>query len=244
MTYSSSVCVCWGHVTHVIRCEYRWNISGFGMKVRQDNKRVNKIMMICAVPNLYRSSKTACFCFSSVGFAVQFRCLVRRCIDKKAAALLIELQASVQFWRSTGYLLSRYATLLFWFIGFNSQYVLYNTHILVLSSRVELVLGNRSIPTVAESLLGTCSVFMSCLSWMVVIYVSESHTTTVRVLVPQRPHDQLRHIARRHYGGDRPGPQDAEPTDHPRRTRYGLRKLHVQRLQHGASLHLRLRLRR
>jgi len=214
------------------------------MKEREDIKSVNKILMMRAVPNLHWSSKTACLCFSIVRVAVQFRCLVRRCIDKQVAAMLIELQGSVQFWRSRGYLPSGHTTLPFWFIGLNSRYLSYSTHILVLSSRGELFLGNRSIPTVAESLLDTCSVFMSCLCWMAVIYVTESHTTTVRVLVPQRPHDQLRHIARRHYGGDRPGPQDAEPADHPRRTRYGLWQLHVQRLQHGASLHLRLRLRR
>ena len=214
------------------------------MKVRQDIKRVIKILMVRAVPNLHWSSKTACLCFSSVGVAVQFRCLVRRCIDKYARGLVDWASARVQFWRSTGYQRSGYTTLLFWFIGMNSQYLLYNTHILVLPSRGELFLCNRSIPTVAESLLVTCSVFMSCLCWMTVIYVTESHTTTVRVLVPQRPHDQLRHIARRHYGGDRPGPQDAEPADHPRRARYGLWQLHMQRLQHGASLHLRLRLRR
>jgi hypothetical protein len=138
-------------------------------------------------------------------------------------------------------LLHNFSFLIYWlerFCVFRAKYIsVLSLHECLSLSRGPFLQRHKMCSVhAADSYLRLCSVAL--------IYVAESHTTAVRVLVSQRPHDQLRHVARGHYGGDRAGPQDAKPTDHPRRTRHGLRQLHVQRLQHGASLYLRLRLRR
>jgi hypothetical protein len=123
------------------------------------------------------------------------------------------------------------------FIGWSSQHRFNRRNMLVLFTYAGLVPSRDLFPCWLGVMC--CSVHAHRL-----IYVAEPHPTSVRVLVPQRPHDQLRHIPRGHYGGDGARPQDAEPSDHSRRPRHRLRQLHLQRLQHGACVYLRLRLRR
>ena len=67
-------------------------------------------------------------------------------------------------------------------------------------------------------------------------------STQVRVLVPQRAHDQLRQRAR-HLGDDDPGAPHPLAALHPARGGLRLGQLHLRPLILAPRIHIRLRLR-
>lgn len=71
---------------------------------------------------------------------------------------------------------------------------------------------------------------------------AESVAAAVRVLVSQRPNDQLWHGEGRHLRRDRARTQNAQPTHNTWRPRKRLWKLHLQCFKHGASINLCFRL--
>lgn len=71
---------------------------------------------------------------------------------------------------------------------------------------------------------------------------AESVAAAVRVLVSQRPNDQLWHSEGRHLRRDRARTQNAQPTHNTWRPRIRLWKLHLQCFKHGASINLCFRL--
>ena len=91
------------------------------------------------------------------------------------------------------------------------------------------------VPTRCIDLYICCPAPTQCAIWRL---VSEPVPTTIRILVPQRAHDQLRHIARRCHRKHRAWSKDPQPPHHqPRHTRR-FRQLHLPSVQYRSRYNL------
>lgn len=72
------------------------------------------------------------------------------------------------------------------------------------------------------------------------IYFAEPNTAAIRILVPQRQDDQLRHGQRRYFGGDCARTTHSKSLDHSGHQRCGFGQLHLFSLKYGGCVYLRV----